>query len=43
MRHPVATNLPSRNPFADPNGPTLTDLIARVQSADALPLTTRQN
>jgi hypothetical protein len=43
MRHPVAINFPSRNPFADPNGLTLADLVTRVRSADTLPLTTRQN
>jgi hypothetical protein len=43
MRHLVATDLPSRNPFADPSTLTLADLIARVRSADTLSLTTRQN
>jgi integrase len=39
----MATTQASRNPFADPEQPSLADLIARITSAADLPKTTRQN
>src|SRR6516225_4064628 len=43
MRHLMAPTSPSRNPFADPNIPSLVDVIARIEAATELALRTRQN
>jgi integrase len=39
----MATAPQSRNPFADPNLPSFADLIARIETAEQLPLRNRQN
>jgi integrase len=39
----MTSTSPSRNPFIAPDLPTIADLIVRVQAAEALPRSTRQN
>ena len=39
----MATASPSRNPFADPNLPSLADMIERLKQDQRLPIRRRQN